>query len=270
MVKLESNWLDLRTLDELALQKTPIHQLGAGTKLGTTLAFIMVVASFSRYEVTGLIPCVFYPIVLITLGRLPYQLLLKRLLLVAPVILFIGLFNPLFDRVPVAAVGPLVVTGGWISFLSISVKLILTITAALILIATTGIHAICSTLYRLGVPQPLVVQILFMYRYIHVLLEEVLKTLQAYQLRSCHNSGIGYQAWGSLLGQLLLRTIARAQRIYQAMLCRGYDGHIILETTAARKKPDLLYFAGWLLFFSLCRLVNLPQWLGTFITGGLP
>ena len=268
MLKLESNWLDLRTLDELALQKTFIHKLNACTKLGTTLAFVAIVTSFSKYEITGLIPLLFYPIALISLGNLPVQYLCKRLLIIAPFIIVIGLFNPLFDQVPVTTFGSLTITGGWLSFIGITLKLLLTITAALLLVATTGMISICSALFSLGAPKPIVVQLLFMYRYIHVLLEEFLTTLQAYQQSSFDDKGVHYKAWGSLLGQLLLRTIARAQQIYQAMLCRGYDGHVGISTTMVWTVQDKLFLFFWSLFFLCCRFINIPQALGKLLTGG--
>jgi cobalt/nickel transport system permease protein len=228
----------------------------------------MIVTSFSKYEITSLIPLTFYPIALMALGNLPYNHLLKRLVVIAPFVVFVGLFNPIFDQSPVANLGPLVISGGWISFISITIKLILTVTSALILVATTGINSICAALFRIGIPKPIVIQILFMYRYLHVLLEEFLITSQAYSLRSFHSSGIHYKAWGSLLGQLLLRTMARAQRIYQAMLCRGFDGEIRLLAMGMRTKRDNIYFVFWLAFFLFCRFLNIPQVLGKLLLEG--
>lgn len=268
MIKLESNWLDLRYLDDLANQKTFIHGLDSCTKLFTTLAFVIIVTSFSKYEITGLFPLLFYPIALMALGNLPYHQLLKRLIVIAPFVIFVGLFNPIFDQNPVANLGPFLISGGWISFISITIKLALTVTSALILVATTGMNSICAALFRIGIPKPIVVQMLFMYRYLHVLLEEFLKTAQAYSLRSFKSNGIHYRAWGSLLGQLLLRTMARAQRIYQAMLCRGFDGKIPLGSTATWTKRDHKYLAFWLMFFLLCRFINVPQTLGKLLTEG--
>lgn len=268
MIKLESNWLDLRHLDDLANQKTFIHSLNSCTKLITTLAFVVIVTSFSKYEVTALLPLLFYPIFLMALGNLPYHHLVKRLVFIAPFVCFIGLFNPIFDQAPIARLGPLLITGGWASFLSITIKLLLTVTSALILVATTGMNSLCTAMSQLGVPKPIVLQILFMYRYLHVLLEEFLKTVQAYNLRSFKVDGIHFKAWGSLLGQLLLRTMARAQRIYQAMLCRGFDGKIPLRTATNWTKQDQLYLASWLTFFLFCRFINIPQMLGKLLTGG--
>ncbi len=268
MIKLESTWLDLRTIDDLATQKTFIHSLNSCTKLITTLVFVVLVTSFSKYEVTSLFPLLFYPVALMSLGNLPYKPIVKRLMLIAPFIVFIGLFNPVFDQRPIAKLGSILITGGWLSFLSITIKLLLTVTSALILVATTGMNSICTAMSQIGVPKPIVIQILFMYRYLHVLLEEFLKTNQAYNLRSFKTAGIHYKAWGSLLGQLLLRTMDRAQRIYQAMLCRGFDGKVPLRSAARWTKKDHLYLLFCLSFFLLCRFINIPEALGTLLTGG--
>ena len=269
MIKIESNWLELRYLDDLALQNTLIHRIDPCVKLITTLTFIVIVNSFSKYEIIGILPLLFYPIALISLGNIPYIHLLKRLTLIAPFVIFVGLFNPFFDRIPFQVIGPFVITGGWVSFLSINIKLLLSASAALILVATTGINSICLAMFRLGVPKPIVVQILFMYRYIHVLIEEFIRTAQAYQLRFFHGDSIHYKVWGSLLGQLLIRTFDRAQRIYQAMLCRGFDGNISLSYKCGMQNFDRMYLGFWVLFFLSCRIINIPLALGKLLMEGL-
>jgi cobalt/nickel transport system permease protein len=268
MMKLESNWLDLRCLDDLAAQDSVIRRINPCIKLLTTLIFVLVVTSFPKYEIAGVLPLVLYPIVLINLGLLPTKHLFKRLLLAAPFVICIGIFNPLLDHTPVTQIGSVVISGGWLSFFSITLRFILTVLAALILVATTGIDAICTALLRIHVPKALVVQLLFMYRYIHVLLEEFLRTIQAYTLRSFHGEGLRFKVWGSLVGQLLMRTIARAQRIYQAMLCRGFDGEFRLIRTDSLRIHDISYLLGWSAFFLTARLYNIPQFLGTLLVGG--
>lgn len=268
MLKIESNWLDLRHLDDLAAQKTVIHRLDPRIKLITTLLFISIVTSYGKYEISGLIPLAFFPLTLILLGNLPWQHLLKRLLLVSPFVIFVGIFNPLFDQTPLVQVHSFVITGGWVSFISITLRLALTVTAALILVATTGIDAICTALLRLGVPKVIVTQVLFMYRYLHVLLAEFLRVAQAYSLRSFHGDGLRFRIWGSLVGQLLMRTIERAQRIYQAMLCRGFDGEIRRLRPGKIAVAETVYVTGWAAFFLIVRFINIPQALGKVFLGG--
>ena len=269
MTNLESTWNNLKVFDELAAQKTPVHLLHPCAKLLTTLVYITMVASFGKYDLTGLLPLILYPVILISLGQLPAGYLIKRLLLVVPFVLFVGIFNPLFDSNPLLQIGKITISGGWISFISILIRMALTILAALILIATGGFNQIAAALLAFKVPRVLVMQLLFLYRYLSVLLEETARILRAYSLRSfdAKGNGLKYKVWGSLVGQLLLRTINRAERIYQAMLCRGFTGEIRLLNSRKLSWKDLLYFTGWTVFFGLTRFYNIPLGIGTLLIG---
>lgn len=267
MLKIEAKWLDLRYLDELATRNTVIHRRNPGVKLFVTIVFIITVTSFSKYEISGLLPFFLFPFLSISLAKLPQALIFRRLLIVAPFILFIGIFNPFFDHTPIVKIHSIVITGGWISFFSITLRLLLTVTAALVLIATTGIDAIGWALQRMGVPKIVVVQLLFMYRYLHVLAEEFIRCVTAYSLRSFHGTGIRPRAWGSLLGQLLIRSVDRAGRIYRSMLCRGFDGEVRRLRTHTLAAADGMYVVFWLLFFLIARLWNIPGFLGTLLMG---
>ena len=269
MINLHSRWLELHHLDELAFKDTEIHRLNPCIKIVTTAIFLIVVASFSKYDLISLFPLLLYPLALITQASLPFSVLTKRILLTLPFVLFIGIFNPVLDHTPGFQIGSFVISNGWISFFSILLRFVLAVASALILIATTGMNSLCSALLKMHVPKVFVIQLLFMYRYLYVLLEELSRTLLAYSLRSSQEKNLQFRTWGSLLGQLLFRTIDRAQRIYQAMLCRGFDGEIRLLRYNALTKKDILFCLGWSIFFLAARSYNIPQWLGTILTGRL-
>jgi len=267
MSDLTKSFSELNLLEELANRQTVIHQIHPLMKVLTTLAYVLVTVSFGKYELGNLLPLVFYPIVLMTLAELPPTPLLKRVLLVSPLIIGIGLFNPLFNREPFLILLGVKLSAGWVSFFTILVKGFLTVLAALILVATTGMNRIAVALKDLRMPGLLVTQILLTYRYITVLMEEVGRLLRAYSLRSPTEKGVRLGIWGSLTGQLLLRTLDRAQRIYQAMCCRGFTGEDFAGAGQKIKKGDVLYFAGWSAFFLVTRYVDLPLFLGSLIMG---
>ena len=259
MRKLFSVWLDLRTLDELAYGATSLHRLHPVVKIVVTLVFAAAVTSFHKYEIAGLFPLFCYPVVLFAWGNIPWQPLIRRLLLAAPFALAIGFSNLVFDRIPYVLFGVLTVTGGLLACFSLLLKFALTVLAALLLIATTPWPALVSGLRRLGLPRPLVVQLFFLYRYLTVLLEEAGRVTQAYELRSRPGAGLPYRAWGSLVGQLLLKTLDRAQRIYGAMRCRGFNSELPLLHNQSFQQRDWLYLLFWCSFFLLCRSYDLPQ-----------
>ncbi len=73
-----------------------------------------------------------------------------------------------------------------------------------------------------------------------------------------------------LIGQLLLRTLARAQRIHLAMRSRGFDGTIRLLRPLEFHLKDAVFFVGWSALFILLRWYNLPHLLGHLLTGLVP
>lgn len=266
MTNMINTMFDLRLLDDLARKDTVVHRVHPFVKLLTTVIYLAVVVSFDKYEVAGLLPFLFFPVLIINLAELPLVPLMKRMLLAAPFVLGIGILNPVFDH-QVFVVGGLTLSMGWITFISVFLKCLLTVIAALLLIATTGMDNLAAALRMLRIPKLFVLQLLLTYRYISVLMEEVSLIWRAYSLRAPQQKGIQWKVWGPLIGQLLLRTFDRAQRVYQAMCLRGFTGEY---NTGGQKRLtlwDLAYLAGWSLFFALARIYNIPGLIGSLLTG---
>ena len=265
MPRIEAILFDLGRLDRLAYRDTPVHRLDPRAKLLVTLAFLICVVSFDHYAVAGLLPYLFYLVVVIILAELPVAYLARKLLLVAPFALLVGAANPYFDTAPMLRFGSFTITGGWLSYASILLRFLLTVSAALVLIATTSFHEVCVALRRIGVPSAMTVQLLLAYRYLFVLVNEGARMTRARTLRSFGKRGMGPGVYASLLGHLLLRTIDRAQRVHRAMLARGFGGELHSMKILRFRPVDLAYLAGWSLLFLLLRLVDLPQWLGRLV-----
>ena len=131
MGKLEHRFYNIGYMDTLAGQDTAVHRLDPRAKLITTMIFIAVVVSFGKYEVSALIPFIFYPVFLLAAGNLPLAYILRRILLVSPFAILVGIFNPILDQNIFMMVGGLSITGGWVSFASILLRFTLTVGAAL-------------------------------------------------------------------------------------------------------------------------------------------
>jgi len=270
MPRIESALLDISGFDRFAAQDTPIHRRDPRAKVLTALAFILAVVSYDKYDLSGLMPLFIYPAVLIALGDLPAGYLMGKLLMASPFALAVGLFNPLLDHSPALSIGSLQISGGWVSYASILLRFALTLSAALILISTTGFNAVCLALERMKTPRSLVVQFMLLYRYIFVLGEEAFRMFQAWSLRAVGERRMPMRVFVSLAGQLLLRALDRAQRIHMAMLSRGFDGEIRLLRPLEFGVADGLFAFGWMSFFALARCWNLPQLLGQAVMGILP
>ncbi len=257
----------LDRLDRLARLDTPVHRVDPRAKVITTGVFIVCVVSYGKYDLLGLLPFAIFPVVMATEGGLPLGFLGKLLLVASPFALVMGAFNPLFDQEVVAYVGAVPVTGGWVSYASIILRFLLTVAAALVLTATTSFTGVCLALEKLKVPDVLVTQLLLLFRYIFVLGDEATRMGQARRLRSFGRRGMGWRVYGQMLGQLLLRTFARAQRIYLAMKCRGFDGEIRVSRRLHFGAADLVFTLVWSAAFVVFRLVDLPLSVGHLVTG---
>lgn len=267
MTSLDKGLYELGRLDELARQNTRIHRLDPRAKVVATLVFLVCVVSFGKYEILPLLPFAIFPVVMASQGRLPFGFLASRLLVVAPFAVVIGMFNPVLDRVVVVQLGGVGISGGWISFVSILVRFSLTTVAALVLIGTTSFNGVCMAIERLGAPDVFAAQLLFLYRYIFVLGEEAMRMARARALRSFNGKGMGLHVYSQMLGQLLLRAFDRAQRIYRAMLCRGFDGHVRVMKRPSFGPSDAVFAVGWSSVFIVFRLYNVPLLVGRLVTG---
>jgi cobalt/nickel transport system permease protein len=260
---------DAGFLDTLSARETPLHRLDPRAKVVATLAFAAAISSFEKHQVVPLLPFAFYPVTLAAAGGVPLAALGRRLLLAFPFVLLVGAFNPLLDAVPMA-LGPFVVRAGWLSFFSILLRFVLTVSAALVLLAVTGIHGICAALERLGVPRALVTQLLVLYRYLFVLVDEAERMDRARSLRAFGRRGRGVSLAGPVQGTRLLRTWSRAERIHLSMLSRGFSGHFPFDRPLSFGPAALLFTGGWIALFLLLRVVDLPLAVGTLLAGGAP
>ncbi|SJZ70413.1 cobalt/nickel transport system permease protein [Trichlorobacter thiogenes] len=266
MATIEGSMLDFRQLDLLAAQDTVIHRLDARAKVLVVLLFIITVVSFGRYELSAMVPFFIFPVVMVVLADLPAGFIVRKVALVIPFAAAIGIFNPLFDQEIRLSIGSFGISGGWLSCASIVVRATLTVTAALMLVAVTGFTAVCGALERLGMPQALVVQLLFMQRYLFVLADDAANASRARELRAFGNRGMGIGPFAAMTGHLLLKSWERAERIHMAMLARGFQGEFYLQRTGAFGLRELLFVAGWLAVFMILRFTNIPLLIGEAVT----
>ncbi|MBF0232733.1 MAG: cobalt ECF transporter T component CbiQ [Desulfamplus sp.] len=296
MANLQNNLFDIFYMDTLASGETWLHRLDPRAKVLTTLIFVGTVVSCGKYEISMLIPFTLYPVAIVALANLPVLYIIKKMTLLMPFAFFIGIFNPIMDRAVIlkidltdifvwmdsiglnnlmglidiiglkGIVGTIDVSGGWISFFSIMMRFCLTVGAALILICTTGFDSVCMALQKFGVPSPFIAQLMFLYRYMFVLIDEASRMVRARALRTFDTGHMKLDLFAPMIGQLLLRTLDRAQRIHLAMCCRGFDGHIRMVRKMDIGMPEILFTIGWLFAFVIFRMYNIPIGLGKFLS----
>lgn len=265
MNKAEQALSELGAMDELASHDSVIHRLSASVKLPVTILYIITVMSFGKYDLSRLMPMVLLPVILYQLSGIPLRTCFYKLRIVLPLVMAVGLFNPFFDRQIILRIGRIAVSGGVISMFTLMLKGILCLMMSFLLIASTPFDSICASLRQFHIPKMLVTLLLLTYRYIGVITSEAAVMTDAYHLRAPGQKGIHISAWGSFLGQLLLRSMDRAQELYSGMLLRGYNQEFHYAPAKPFRTDDAAYLLACTAFCIFLRFVNITQLLGNMI-----
>lgn len=153
---------------------------------------------------------------------------------------------------------------GLIKFASILARSWLSVQAGILLVSVTRFPDMIHAFEHLRVPAVLTTIISFLYRYLFVLTDEVMRLLRARQARSA--TVAGYKSgrnvvWrarvtGNMAGQLFLRSYERSDRIYNAMLARGYGGQLRTLAPHVMKSSDWLFAALSIIIILLLQLIG--------------
>ena len=253
---------ELQSIDELAGGGSPVHRFSPLSKLLVTVGYILTVMSFPKYALSELFLMILYPVCISVLSGIELRRAVKQVRYVLPLVMAVGLFNPLLDRAVVMYLGNIPVSGGFLSLVSLMMKGVFCLLASFFLIATTPADRLFASLRKIHMPAGIVTLLLLTWRYITVLGEEAAVMMTAYHLRSPGQKGLHWRAWGSFIGQLLLRTMDRGSELYESMQLRGYQG----DFPAVRQDPfrlkDLLYVLGWVGCFIVLRKYNIAALIG--------
>lgn len=251
---------EIHRMDALALRDQWVNRIHPLVKFMLTVSYILLVVSFQKYDLAGLLGMLVYPLAVFLVADLSFAESLRRIWVILPFICLVGIWNPLFDRNRIL-VGTIQVNMGVISMLTLLLKGLFCVLASYLLIATTPLEHLCYAFRLLRIPKLLVTQFMLTYRYITVLLKEVRRINQAYRLRAPGQKGVHFKVWGSLAGQLFLRSVDRANEVYESMLLRGYQGdYQYLKGGIRFHGKDLAYLLFWLgifVFFRFCPVILL-------------
>lgn len=267
MSKIGNAIYEIQHIDTIAERDQWVNQIHPLVKFVLTIVYIAAVVSFQKYDMIGLAGMIVYPLVMYILADLSFRDSLKRLKVVLPLVCVIGVFNPFFDKAFVV-IGDIRIRAGVISMVTLMMKGVFSVLASYLLIATTSIEKICYALRILHVPKILVTQILLTYRYIIVLLKEADRITQAYALRAPNQKGIHVKVWGSLTGQLLLRSMDRAGEVYESMTLRGYSGDFCyMREKSCWRGYDVMYLGIWITIIGILRKFPIILAVGNLVGG---
>ncbi|MBW2569437.1 MAG: cobalt ECF transporter T component CbiQ [Deltaproteobacteria bacterium] len=113
------------------------------------------------------------------------------------------------------------------------------------LAASTPIFTLGHAMHELGMHKKLVYLFFFTWRYIHVIQREYIRLANSMKIRG-FKPGTNlhtYKTYAHMTGMLLVRSFDRAQRVHNAMICRGFSGKLYSLSEFSIKNADILAFA---------------------------
>lgn len=256
-------------IDRYEARDSLLHRLDPRVKVVVTLLFILSNVLLPDGAWPAYLAAWLFLLLAVSLARLSPLFVLRRSLLALPFVL--AAVSVLFT-VPGETrlswqIGTLSLTvsdQGLIRFGSILVRSWLSVQMAILLTATTQFPDLMHALRHLKVPALLVAIIAFMYRYLSVLVDEARRLLRAREARSAQGpqgaAGRSLrwraQVAGGMVGQLFLRSMERSDRVYGAMVARGYRGQLLTTNPHVMARHDWFVAAGALLLLLTIQLIG--------------
>jgi cobalt/nickel transport system permease protein len=222
-------------IDRFANLDSPLHVLDARTKLVGFTVLIIAILLIPPGRDFVFFAYFFLIAILAGISQIPLSFIIKRTLTILPFIILATLAAP------------------WrgISGLStLFLRAILCLIVLIVLTNTTRFAELLRALRGFGCPQVLAANLGFLYRYLFVLTEEFMEMRQA---RDCRQVGHApfrkeLSIMGSMLGTLLVRSFEHAERLFNAMLSRGYAGEFPVVNAHRFSWTDLVFLSVIALF----------------------
>jgi cobalt/nickel transport system permease protein len=257
------------TFDQYQFRASVIHRLDPRLKVVATFLFILSNVLLPDGAWWGFAAAWLFLLTATFLAGLTPGYTLRRSLLALPFVLAAVTIIFTLPGRPLLAfqIGPWLLTAtdaGLLRFAGIAIRSWLSVQMAILLMATTLFPDVMHALRHLHLPALLVAIISFTYRYLFVLSDEALRLMRARESRSARlpdrRQG-GSLLWrmrvaGNMAGQLFLRSYDRSDRVYQAMLARGYRGHFLTLNPHQMRPADWLAAAIIPLWFTVIHLVG--------------
>jgi cobalt/nickel transport system permease protein len=203
-----------------------LHRIDPRLRVVVATLFSCSVAVFHTFA--ALLAACLAALLLLVMSGLEWREIGRRLAVVLGFLLLLWCLLPLtYEGDIVARVGPLnLYRPGILLSTQITLKSLAIIGGFTALVATIPINTLGQSLARLHIPAKLVYLLLMCYRYIFVIEQEYHRLIAAMKIRGFQprTNLHTYRSYAYLIGMLFVRAAARAERVHQAMSCRGFNG----------------------------------------------
>jgi cobalt/nickel transport system permease protein len=251
--------------EPFAVGNSLVHRIDPRIRVAVATVYSVIVALSRNFP--ALIFAVGVSLVLIMLARLNPREAVKRIIIVNSFIVLLWLVLPLTFQGPVAfTIGPLNAYRPGITMAAqITLKSNAIVLALMALIATMAFSTLGSALNRLQVPDKIVHLLLMSYRYVFVIEQEYQRLIRAAQIRGFRprTNLHTYKTYAYIVGMLFVRSAQRADRVYKAMLCRGFKRKFYCLHEFSTGKQDWLF--GAVMGSAMTGLIYL-EWLNAVLS----
>ena len=212
--------------EPFAIGSSIIHQLDPRIRVGFTILYAFVVAL--SYQFSVLIAALVLSAIMIVISQVNIKEVFKRIIAVNTMIFLLWIVLPFtFHGEVLARMGSFAIYRPGVTLAAqITLKSNAILLAFIALMATMRFATLGHALHRLRVPEKIVQLLMMTYRYIFVIEHEYLRLMRAAKIRGFRpGTNVNtYRTFAYIIGMLLVRSAARAERVHQAMLCRGIKG----------------------------------------------
>ena len=240
-------------LDDFSKGRGLIHRIDPRTKLLILIPLIFYIAL--SYQMKFLL----LSLTLAVLATLIFRLNLKELWrrLIPPNLFVLFFFIVLPFSVPGHEIfqifGLSYSLEGFRKAISIAIKANTIVLFTILLLGTIPVYRLTHALRTLHVPDKLIQLFFFCYRYLTVLHDDYTSILNGMKARGFHpRSNVRTYRWlANLTGVLTIRSFDHSQKIYQAMLSRGFHGEFPALFENRFSLIDLCFISVFLLIFAI-------------------
>lgn len=212
--------------------ESPVHLWDVRFKLCSFLVLSFLVVSLEHPQIA--VAALLLALAAYRLAAIPWRRGLKRLLGMTG---FLSMFLLMLPLTAVPRAGDLVLVFGNFDLLSFNLRgldlalliILRATTVALLmepLLATAPLPVTLAGLSRMGVPQRLTELLLISHRYLYVFVHEARRMQVGMEVRGFRKKTnvATLRSVGNFVGMLFVRSFERTERVYAAMVARGYQG----------------------------------------------
>jgi cobalt/nickel transport system permease protein len=235
-------------IDKYSDSDSFLHRLDPRVKVLSVTAAIIAIVSEPRGDLSAF-PVYFALIIVLTvISNLPTVFILTRCLQASPFIIAAAVFYPVsFMLGGGGSLNRPLSAGGAGAIAAVTASILLKAYAAVILltvlISTTGFHRMLWAMRRLKAPKSVCVVSGLMYRYIFLLIDELHRTNRARESRTPGRLRVGpFRVYGNQAAVIFIRGWERAEKVYAAMISRGFTGDFP-EGSAGRLRTVYIVYA---------------------------